>query len=119
MCTGRAGGNEQLTYRIAPLDGAVEMEYPSGGAGAASAFQHGSQLGQDGAAVNFLSFDKGNYRYVVYAGDGENGRKGVVVEQGGKRLADLRCQSDAMSRIEPAQLQKMGLSLDSRTLPLQ
>ena len=119
VCTGRAGGNEQLTYRIAPLDGAVEMEYPSGGAGAASAFQRGSQLGQDGAAVNFLSFDKGNYRYVVYAGDGDNGRKGVVVEQSGKRIADLRCQSDAMSRIDPAQLQKMGLSIDSRTLPLQ
>ena len=119
VCVCRAGGNEQLTYRIAPLDGAVEMEYPSGGAGAASAFQRGSQLGQDGAAVNFLSFDKGNYRYVVYAGDGENGRKGVVVEQGGKRIADLRCQGDGMSRIDPAQLQKMGLSIDSRTLPLQ
>lgn len=65
------------------------------------------------------SFDKGNYRYVVYAGDGENGRKGVVVEQGGKRIADLRCQSDAMSRFDYAQLQKMGLSLDSRGLQLQ
>ena len=119
VCTGRAGGNEQLTYRIAPLEGAVEMEYPSGGAGAASAFQRGSQLGQDGTAVNYLSFDKGNYRYVVYAGDGENGRKGVVVEQGGKRIADLRCQSDAMSRFDYAQLQKMGLSLDSRGLQLQ
>lgn len=95
------------------------MEYPSGGAGAASAFQHGSQLGQDGAAVNFLSFDKGNYRYAVYAGDGDNGRKGVVVEQSGKRIADLRCQSEALSRIDPAQLQKMGLSQDSRMLQLQ
>ena len=119
VCTGRADGNEQLTYRIAPLEGAVEMEYPSAGTGAASAFQRGSQVGQDGSAMNFLSFDKGNYRYVVYAGGGENGRKGVVVEQSGKRIADLRCQSDAMSRIDPAQLQKMGLSLDSRTLPLQ
>lgn len=119
VCTGRAGGNEQLTYRIASLEGAVEMEYPSGGSGAVSAFQRGSQAGQDGSAVNFLSFDKGNYRYVVYAGDGENGRKGVVVEQGGKRIADLRCQGDGMSRIDPAQLQKMGLSIDSRTLPLQ
>lgn len=119
VCTGRAGGNEQLTYRIAPLEGAVEMEYPSGGAGAASAFQRGSQVGQDGSVMNFLSFDKGNYRYVVYAGDGENGRQGVVVEQGGKRIADLRCQGDAMSRFDPAQLQKMGLSIDSRTLPLQ
>ena len=108
-----------MTYRIAPVDGAVEMEYPSGSAGAASAFQRGSQVVQEGAAVNFLSFDKGNYRYTVYGGDGENGRKGVVVEQSGKRIADLRCQSDAMSRLDPAQLQKMGLSLDSRGLQLQ
>ena len=95
------------------------MEYPSGGSAAASAFQRGSQLGQDGTAVNFLSFDKGNFRYVVYATDGENGRKGVVVEQSGKRIADLRCQSEALSRIDPAQLQKMGLSQDSRMLQLQ
>ena len=65
VCVCRAGGNEQLTYRIAPQERAVEMEYPSGSAGAASAFQRGSQVAQDGTAVSFLSFDKGNYRYVV------------------------------------------------------
>jgi len=118
VCTGRAGGNEQLTYRIAPLDGSVEMEYPIAGTGAASAFQRGSQVGQDGAAVNFLSFDKGNYRYVVYAGDGENGRKGVVVEQSGKRIADLRCQSDAMSAISAKELDRYGMRVDSRPLQL-
>ena len=118
VCTGRAGGNEQLTYRIAPLEGAVEMEYPSGGAGAATAFQRGSQAGQDGAAVNFLSFDKGNYRYAVYAGDGDNGRKGVVVEQSGKRIADLRCQSDAMSAISAKELDRYGMHVDSRPLQL-
>ena len=107
-----------MTYRIAPLDGAVEMEYPSGGAGAASAFQRGSQAGQDGSAVNFLSFDKGNYRYVVYAGDGENGRKGVVVEQSGKRIADLRCQSDAMSAMSTKELDHYGMRVDSRPLQL-
>lgn len=118
VCTGRAGGNEQLTYRIAPLEGAVEMEYPSAGTGAASAFQRGSQVVQDSTAVNFLSFDKGNYRYVVYAGDGENGRKGVVVEQGGKRLADLRCQSDAKSAISAKELDRYGMRVDSRPLQL-
>ena len=118
VCTGRADGNEQLIYRIAPLEGAVEMEYPSGGAGAASAFQRGSQVVQDGAAVNFLSFDKGNYRYVVYAGDGDNGRKGVVVEQSGKRIADLRCQSDAMSAIGAKELDRYGMRVDSRPLQL-
>lgn len=116
VCAGRAGGNEQLAYRIAPLEGAVEMEYPSGGAGAASAFQRGSQVGQDGTAVNFLSFDKGNYRYVVYAG--ENGRKGVLVEQSGKRIADLRCQSDAMSAISSKEIDRYGMRVDSRPLQL-
>ncbi|MBS1941713.1 MAG: hypothetical protein JST38_12635 [Bacteroidetes bacterium] len=118
VCTGRSDGNEQLTYRIAPLEGAVEMEYPNGGAGAASAFQRGSQVVQDSTAVNFLSFDKGNYRYVVYAGDGENGRKGVVVEQSGKRIADLRCQSDAMSAISAKELDRYGMHVDSRPLQL-
>lgn len=118
VCTGRAGGNEQLAYRIAPVDGAVEMEYPSAGTGAASAFQRGSQVAQEGTAVSFLSFDKGNYRYVVYAGDGENGRKGVVVEQSGKRIADLRCQSDAMSAISVKELDRYGMRVDSRPLQL-
>jgi len=118
VCAGPAGGNEQLAYRIAPLEGAVEMEYPSGGAGAASAFQGGSQVAQDGTAVSFLSFDKGNYRYVVYAGGGENGRKGVLGEQGGKRIADLRCLSDAMSAISAKELDRYGMRADSRPLQL-
>ena len=118
VCTGRAGSNEQLTYRIAPLEGTVEMEYPIAGTSAASAFQRGSQLGQDGTAVNFLSFDKGNYRYVVYASDGENGRKGVMVEQSGKRIADLRCQGDAMSAISAKELDRYGMRADSRPLQL-
>lgn len=118
VCAGPAGGNEQLVYRIAPLEGTVEMEYPSGGAGAASAFQRGSQVGQDGSAMNFLSFDKGNYRYVVYAGGGENGRKGVVVEQSGKRIADLRCQSDVMSSMSAKELDRYGMRVDSRPLQL-
>lgn len=64
------------------------------------------------------SFDKGNYCYVVHAGGGENGRKGVVVEQGGKRLADLRCQSDAMSAIGAKELDRYGMRVDSRPLQL-
>jgi hypothetical protein len=58
---------DKLKTEIAYLK---RMRYPSAGTGAASAFQRGSQVGQDSTAVNFLSFDKGNYRYVVYAGVG-------------------------------------------------
>ena len=59
-----------------------------------------------------------NFRYVVYATDGENGRKGVLVEQGGKRIADLRCQSDAMSTISAKALDRYGMQADSRPLQL-
>lgn len=33
-----------------------------------------------------------NYRYVVYAGEGGDFPcRGIIVEQSGKRIADLRC----------------------------
>ena len=76
------------------------------------------QANEQHIAVNFLSFDKGNFRYVVYATDGENGRKGVVVEQSGKRIADLRCQGDAMSAISAKELDRYGMRADSRPLQL-
>lgn len=119
VCSSRAGAAEQLVYRLAPLKGEPEMEYPSVGAAAAAAFQHGAQTAPDGRPVSFVSFDKSNYRYVVYAGEGgDSPRRGIMVEQSGKRIADLRCQSDAMSSFSAAQFQKMGLSQDSRGLSL-
>ena len=92
------------------------MEYPSGGAGAASAFQYGTQAIPNGKPVTFLSFDKGSYRYVVYAGDAQH--QGILVEQRGKRIADLRCQSDAMASFDPAAWLRMGLAQDGRGLQL-
>lgn len=119
VCSSRAGAAEQLVYRLAPLEGAPEMEYPSAGAAAARAFQHGAQTAPDGRPVSFVSFDKGNYRYVVYAGEGgDSPCRGILVEHSGKRIADLRCQSDAMSSFSAAQFQKLGLSQDSRGLSL-
>ncbi|CAN7684640.1 hypothetical protein [Acidovorax sp. LjRoot117] len=119
VCSSHGGTIEQLVYRLAPSEGVPEMEYPSAGAAAAAAFQHGAQTAPDGGPVSFVSFDKGNYRYVVYAGEGgDSPRRGILVEQGGKRIADLRCQSNAMSSFSAAQFQKMGLSQDSRGLSL-
>ncbi len=120
VCSSRAGADEQLVYRLAPLEGAPEMEYPSGGATAAAAFRYGAQTAQNGKPVSFVSFDKGNFRYVVYAGEGGDSlRRGILVEQGGKRIADLRCLSESMSSFTPSQFQKMGLSQDGRVLQLQ
>ncbi len=119
ICSSRVGATEQLVYRLAPLEGTPEMEYPGEGTTATAAFQYGARPVPDGKPVPFLSFDKGNYRYVVYAGEGgDSPRRGILVEQSGKRIADLRCQSDAMSSFSAAQFQKMGLSQDSRGLSL-
>ena len=120
VCSSRSGATEQLVYRLAPLEGTPEMEYPSDGAAATAAFQYGAEAAPDGKPVSFLSFDKGNYRYVVYAGEGgDSPRRGILVEQSGKRIAELHCQSDATSSFSTAQFQKMGLSQDGRVLPLQ
>lgn len=70
----------------------------------------------DGKPVTFLSFDKGSYRYVFYAGDAQH--QGIVVEQRGKCIADLRCQSDAVASFDPSAWQRMGLAQDSRGLQL-
>jgi len=116
VCSSHGGTVEQLVYRIAPLEGAPEMEYPNAGAAAGAAFQFGAQTTPDGKPVPYLSFDKGNYRYVIYAGGVQ--RQGIVVEQQGKRIADLRCQGDAMAAFDPAAWQRMGIAQDVRGLQL-
>ncbi len=116
ICSSHGGTVEQLVYRIAPLEGTPEMEYPNAGAAAGAAFQYGAQTTSDGKPIPFLSFDKGNYRYVIYAGGVQ--RQGIVVEQQGKRIADLRCQSDAMAAFDPAAWQRMRIAQDGRGLQL-
>lgn len=116
VCAVRSGAAEQLVYRLAPIEGAPEMVYPSAEVSATAAFQYGSQDAPDGKQVTFLSFDKGDYRYVVYAGEAQ--RQGIVVEQRGKRIASLRCQSDTMAAFDLAALQRMGLAQDGRGLQL-
>ena len=41
-----------------------------------------------------------------------------MVEQSGKRIADLRCLSDAMSAISAKELDRYGMLVDSRPLQL-
>lgn len=44
--------------------------------------------------------------------------QGVLVEQNGKRIANLNCQADRLSELDTAKLQRMGLSQDLRPLML-
>lgn len=109
-------GSNQLAYRLAQLDGAPEMVYPANAAAASTAFKQGMHAGANGQSLPFVSFDKGNYRYAVYGTSATT--QGILVEQNGKRIANLNCQADRLSELDTAKLQRMGLSQDLRPLML-
>ncbi|WP_233210226.1 hypothetical protein [Comamonas sp. 26] len=112
-----SGSGNELAYRLAPLDGAPEMVYPASATVVAStAFKQGTHAGANGLPLLFVSFDKGNYRYAVYGS--MTTVQGIVVEQNGKRIADLRCQADRMSELGTSELQSLGLGQDQRPLLL-
>ncbi|MDN5503745.1 MAG: hypothetical protein L0H10_07975 [Comamonas sp.] len=109
-------GSNQLAYRLAPLDGAPEMIYPANAAAASTAFKQGVYTGINGQSLPFVSFDKGNYRYAVYGVTSTT--QGILVEQNGKRIADLRCQADRLSELGMSKLQSLNLGQDTRPLQL-
>lgn len=109
-------GSNQLAYRLAPLGGAPEMIYPANAAAASTAFKQGVYTGINGHSMPFVSFDKGNYRYAVYGGTSTT--QGILVEQNGKRIADLRCQADRLSELGTSKLQSLNLGQDTRPLQL-
>jgi len=111
-----SGSGNELAYRLAPLDGAPEMVYPASATVAGTAFKQGTHAGANGLPLPFVSFDKGNYRYAVYGS--MTTVQGIVVEQNGKRIADLRCQADRMSELGTSKLQSWGLGQDQRPLLL-
>ena len=92
------------------------MVYPANAEVARTAFKPGEHATANGQTLPFMSFDKGNYRYAVYGTSATT--QGVLVEQNGKRIANLNCQADRLSELDTAKLQRMGLSQDLRPLML-
>lgn len=111
-----ASSGNQLAYRLAPIDGVPEMVYPASATAASTVFKQGTHAGANGLPLPFVSFDKGNYRYAVYGGT--TTAQGILVEQNGKRIADLRCQTDRMSELDKSKLQSLGFVQDQRPLLL-
>ena len=110
-----AGGNE-LTYRLAPLDGVPEMVYSVKATAASTAFKQGTHTSTSGQPLPFVSFDKGSYRYAAYGST--TTEQGILVEQNGKRIANLRCQVDRLSELGTSKLQSLELAQDLRPLML-
>lgn len=111
-----ASSGSQLTYRLAPLDAAPEMVYPANAATASTAFKQGTHTGSTEQALPYVSFDKGNYRYVVYGRT--TTEQGILVEQSGKRIADLHCQGERLSELGMSKMQSLSLNQDTRPLQL-
>ena len=107
----------QLTYRLAPLGDAPEMVYPANAEAARTAFKPGEHATAIGQTLPFMSFDKGNYRYAVYGTT--TTMQGILVEQNGKRIANLSCQADRLSELGTAWFQRLYTGLDRDKRPLQ
>jgi hypothetical protein len=114
---GTSGNATQLTYRIAPIGQAVEMTHPPYPTAAKSAFKRGSESYTGDKSMSYLSFDKGDFRYIAYSANGKAFDKaGVAVEQGGKRIANLVCTADLIDRL--GEVDGAGIPTDSRSFAL-
>lgn len=114
---GIQGKQKLFTYRISPIGQAMpEMVYPEQSTAAAS-FMSGSQQFSGDKSMVFASFDKGAIRYVLYSAVGKGlDKAGVVVEQAGKRIANLVCTSSPAG--DWSMVIDAGLPTDSRGFDL-
>lgn len=103
-----------LLYRFGK-SGEVELTLPeSATVPARSAI--GDSVPFSGGGGAWLSFRKGAIAYSVYDGIGNWGPRGqkktvngVLVEQSGKRLANLKCSVPPQSELGPALFEKLGI----------
>jgi hypothetical protein len=104
----------QILYRLAPIGKAPEMTYPEGDQPPRTAFKQGSFRITDDRSGSFLSFSRGDFRYVVYSGEGKaQNYSGVAVERAGKRIASLRCEGDVNDNLYRETFSKLGVATDS------
>ena len=104
----------QIFYRLAPIGKAPEMTYPDDSQLAKTAFKQGSFRITNDRSGAFLSFSRGDYRYVLYSGEGNvQSYNGVAVERAGKRVANLKCEGDVNDSLDMAALSKIGVSTDA------
>lgn len=85
-----------LQYRFGKLGAVPELSFPSTPMHPSRAFQLMRLGGASGGNAE-LSFRRGAFRYVVYTeyGHGPVDSSGVLVEKGGKTLADIQCRPSA------------------------
>jgi hypothetical protein len=111
-----AGGAQgYLQYRFGKLGEAPEMLVPEAKTPPARAVT-GENVPFSGGGGQWLRFTRGATSYVVYSGIGNwgpNGQKkiidGVVVEQNGKRAANVKCAAKPTGALQPDHFEKLGI----------
>ena len=110
-------GRGYLQYRFGRPDSAdpVELALPEAKALPTKAANGGSESYSGGGGA-WLRFSKGNVAYTVYSGIGNWGPKGekrikegLLVERGGKQVANLACTGKLESELGPDWFEKMGV----------
>lgn len=102
-----------IQYRFGS-EGHPEIRLPDPAAHPATAAKGGTLMYSGGGGA-FLRFSKGEYNYVVYTGSGKGWKKdGVVVDKGGKLIANFRCKGAPVSELGPEFFQGSGMPEDER-----
>jgi hypothetical protein len=108
----------RLQYRFG-RPGAVELATPAEGSDGRAGVRGGTLVFSAGGGA-YLSFARPPYRYVVYTaiGSGWGPKAGVVVEQGGTRIAHLRCREPVQSLLGPELFARAGIEPDAADFEL-
>jgi hypothetical protein len=119
VCASKDAGPAQgyLQYRFGKANSAdpIELTLPEARLPPAKAAK-GSAEGYSGGGGVWLRFSKGEFAYTVYSGIGNWGprgqkqtKEGLLVERGGKQLANLPCSGALTSDLSPDWFEKMGV----------
>jgi hypothetical protein len=86
-----SGGSAHLRY-VFGSPGRIELSYPAETVRPQDAFRHGHIM-YSGIGGDYLQFDNGGFRYVVFYILGhDTDNRGVVVERGGKSVMNFVCK---------------------------
>lgn len=119
VCASKNAGPDRgyLEYRFGKPDSAdsIELTLPEAKVPPSKAAKGGSEAYSGGGGA-WLRFAKGNVAYTVYSGVGNWGPKGekrfkegLLVERGGKQLANFPCTGKLMSELGPEWFEKIGV----------
>ena len=103
-----SSGSTHLRY-VFGAPGRIALSYPAATARPQDAFRHGHIM-YSGIGGDYLQFDNGGFRYVVFSILGhDTDNRGVVVERGGKSVMDFVCKGASSDDLTTDFFKRMAL----------